>query len=295
MSIYRLRKFTFDYTNWLNYDKATIYLRLIPLQVTEIVAIICSVAVIYLLYKIIKEKNRLYLFLASWFLVYYIVFTSEHWTGIYRYTNPLLPIVAILSIFFLSALFKKLNLKAFTKNMIYLLLLLIVLGNTIYLTYNNWEDRYPPINQMIEYISTDIPADARILRTMTPNPYDFYIQKYNAPQYFKHMVWANTSEQNMDNLYTFLIKNNYTYMTFISPQKAYFYYPQEDITWYEIKDDLFHSEVSVYSPVNLNLLRELETTKFCYFILNKTIVSGVNKNYLWEINKNCPALITSSN
>ena len=300
MNIYRARPLNITPSNWLDFSKATFYLRILPQQITLAFTIIFAFAFLYCVYKILKKENDLYLIPLIWFSVIYISWTSELYIGHIRFTIPFLPAIAIMCTLFIGDIIKKDKIK----NLLFIGLAFYLIFTSVFLTYHNWRDRYPPMDEMFSYIRDNVSEDARILRTMAPNPYRFYIAKYDLPQYFEHNVWTEPDDakerstttitappqpttadkQTVENLYRFSVENNFTYVLFISPQIAFDTYYEINGTWYQTHDFIDSNKPWV-TYVNKDVVLQLENMTSDKFILEKQFISGRNKIFLSKVNK----------
>ena len=115
---------------------------------------------------------------------------------------------------------------------------------------------------------------------MAPNPYKFYIGKYELKQKFKHELWENASEQNITNLYNFMKKNNYSYFIFPEPAQSYQSYWPSNYDW--VTSWVYKPELKLEPILNETLLQEL-TINNTYFSLVYSEELGPNALYLVKI------------
>ena len=254
------------------------YIIALPYQATLPVTILFLISLPFAVYNIIKKKDELSFVFLMYFLVSLVFFTTDslgNYMVVYRYGADLLPSIAFFTFFFLEKFEKK---KAF-EILSYCLIIFLVISSG-YLTYHNWENRFVPMDGTFSYIKENVPEDARILKTMAPNPYKFYIGKYELKQKFKHELWENASEQNITNLYNFMKKNNYSYFIFPEPAQSYQSYWPSNYDW--VTSWVYKPELKLEPILNETLLQEL-TINNTYFSLVYSEELGPNALYLVKI------------
>lgn len=251
------------------------YLFAIPSEATWPIFILFLLSLPFTIYYIIKKKDELSFIFLFYFLGIYSFITIDsfnNYSTVYRYGADLLPAIAYFSFFPINFI----KIKNIKKIILYLLIIFLIITST-YLTYNNWENRYVPMDGTFLYIKNNIPESARILRPMAPNPYKFYIEKYKLKQYFKHEIWVPPEEQNISNLYEFMINENYTYFMFPRPSLSYHSYWPNNYSW-------THTTRMQIEPVlNDKLLFELIKNKNNYFEMIYKEEIGPNGLYLLRI------------
>ena len=221
----------------------------IPSEATWPFAILFVLSLPFALYSIFKKKDELtFVFLINFLIMYsMITFDSlNNYMIIYRYGADLLLPLSFLAFIPLDLIRKKRWIKRIT----YCLIIFLMVTST-YLTYHNWENRFVPMDGTFSYIQENIPESDKILRTMAPNPYKFYIAKYDIKNEMDHVVWTNVSDQNITNLYEFMEKKNYTYFIFPKPTLSYHSYWPNDYSW------VYTMRITKIPVLNETLLHEL--------------------------------------
>ncbi|MBI5391921.1 glycosyltransferase family 39 protein [Candidatus Woesearchaeota archaeon] len=248
-------------------------------------------SIVYALWLTIARKSWFNLYLLSFLLVHYVFFTIMNFVSIPRLLMPLLLafsfwIAQFLGFFktLLPALRKLLYL-SFSLLVVYLILL------NSFFTYSSWEERYLPMNEMFSFISTSLPPHTKILKTLPPSPYNFYIAKYGLSfEDFDPTTWKEpASSQTIQNLHTYAVEHNISYVLFPLPQPSYDSYfsfkpNQGNATWL---DTLSVKKNGVVPQVNHDVVLKLyamETgpfSKAAEFHLGKNVLflSKVDANY----------------
>ncbi|MFA5175703.1 MAG: glycosyltransferase family 39 protein [Candidatus Nanoarchaeia archaeon] len=270
--IFFLDSSLFTFTNFFRY---IIHL---PEQVTLPLTILFLISLPFISYNIFKKRDQLSFIFLVYFLIHFVFFTKDNLRNfmvVYRYGADLIPPVAYLSFFFLEKFDKKEIIRFLSYGLV-----LFLLVSSCFLTYNHWEKRFIPMDGTFSYIKENVPEDAKILKTMAPNPYKFYMGKYELKQEFKHEVWKNSSEQNITNLYSFMKNNNYTYFIFPNPIISYQSYWPTDYGW--VTSWVYKPELKLVSVLNESLLYNLEINNTYFDIVYREEL-GPNALYLIKI------------
>jgi len=251
------------------------YIFLLPQEATIPITILFLLSIILAIYSIIKKKDELAFIFLIFFLIIYSFFTLDslnNYFVVYRYGAYLLPAVAFFSFYILN-LIKKENI---IKWISYGLIVFLIITSS-YVTYHNWENRFVPMDGTFSYIKENVSENAKILKTMAPNPYKFYIGKYDLKQEFKHEIWENASDQNITNLYDFMKINNYSYFIFPHPSISYHSYWPNNYSWVYTTTPAGREQI-----LNEILLYQLESdNQYFEVVYNEKL--GPNALYLVKI------------
>lgn len=257
------------FSNWLSINKILIYYNLIPRQTNIFLWIFFTFGLVYALISIFKNRkeSRFYLYLASWFFIWYAIHVSYliiEYRPI-RITLPLIPAVIALSV---VPVFSLLNRKIKQKKIvtwIFIILIVFTIFNTVSLAYTEKERRYVPIDDMFRYIKYNIDEKETILATTAPNPYFFYIEKYKIKNKFVDEIWTPYKDQNEDNLYYYMKSNNIEYAMFIIPKPNYYDFHPSGSTWIDYYGDCEGRDrqqevkgATTPCPLNIDLISSLE-------------------------------------
>jgi len=266
----------------ISYNKLIILFSLIPKQITWPLFILFLGGLVY---ACIYRKNKLNLFILVWFFVWYGIFMNYKLIlrpGL-RIGMPFLPAVAILCSGFLVLLTNKIK-RDNIKKIIILIPVLFLIIYSASLTYYNYEKKYLPVDDMFQYIKSNINPEEKILVTTAPAPYSFYIKKYNIKNDLIHNVWVDYKKQNITNLYEYSIKDNISYVMFPYPKPAYLSYWPENYTW--IEHDGCENSADFSCPLNKTLVKELSNIKEnTMFELVKETNNKFNKMILLKVKK----------
>lgn len=205
------------------------YITTFPSEATWPISILFFIGLPFALYSIFKKKDELAVVFMTHFLIIYSFITFDslnHYDIVYRYAADLLLSISFLSFFSINLIKRRKLIKLISYGLIIFLMI-----TSTFLTYHNWENRFVPMDGTFSYIKENIPESEKILRTMAPNPYKFYIAKYEIKNEMRHIVWANVSEQDIASLFAFMEKNNYTYYIFPKPSPSYHSYWPNDFSW----------------------------------------------------------------
>ncbi len=265
------------------------YAQSFPYLVSSIFAFLLIPAGIFSLWRIFRHHDRIHLYLLILFFVHYLIYTTFNLVSVARYFIPVIFVFVFLVVGFFSQ-----GLWFFSKKLLYtlfaLLVVFFVLSDAVY-NYTHWEDRYLPFDQLFSYIQTQLPPHTKILKTLPPSPYNFYITKHGLNlEDFDPNTWVEpASAQTLQNLHGYMLSHNLTYAIFPLPTPAYeyrfFYEPSpENATWLDRYSTI---EKGVDPQVNHAVITQLYALtsgpfiKVAEFHLGNNIlfISSINATY----------------
>ncbi len=270
----------FAFEIWTYLPSAVKYIKLVPFQITWV---LLSVAIIALLIKLKEIKHlskpkehkpRPYLLFLILFFVFQIIITTSH-RGCERVLIPSLIIFPLLGGYFIDWIPEK---KKLLKKMIILFIVALMAINLLAYAIPNHNGQYHPLNEAFSAIK-ELPEDSKVLITMGPNPYRFYIEKYSLNDArFIRTFWEEEPDQNVENLYAFMKQNNIEYALFPTPTT---YWGTIFPSTYINNEMLLENTVPwTIEKLNEDMLRELQHNTPEGFTLLKTFKKGDNEMML---------------
>lgn len=268
-----------SYFSWESLIK---YVRIsMPYDIGWVLYFIFFIAFLYAIFIIIRKNEVLLTLAAVSFIFINIIYSLGEpvWGAFQRWYLPsLFGSVIILSVFIGDILSK------IAKKRIYYFAVVLICSifviNALLLTIDNLDVQYLPFDKTFKYIGETVPEGDKILATTGPNPYRFYIEKYNIKNEFDFTKWVMPSEnQNVSNLYAYCIKNNISYALFPYPlPQQYYYVRTKNAKYLEMPYGTW-----LFEAVNPYLVIELSENNNQYFKLIKTFELGKNRMQLFKL------------
>lgn len=263
------------FSNFLNFNKVLQPLEVIP-YITGWFALIFIILGLIIIIKKESLKDPLIIFFLFSVIIFYAYYVSYNFLARPRFFAPLSFIFAILfstSLCFIESLSNKLKSFSF-------LLIILLAGSTISLAYNNYENRYLPVNELFNYIANNGLTENKFLKSMAPSSYNFYILKYNLNMNnFDPTIWQEASNQTEENLFSYMIKNNESYAFFPLPTSSYdiyFYHPNPS-SWLDIWDSSYDAPHQI---INHTLILNIYKNESFYFTKVAEFKKGKNTIFL---------------
>jgi len=254
-----------------------------PYDLGLVLYFVFFIAFVYALYRIIKKNEILLTVAIITFIVINIVYSfgDPIWGAFQRWYVPaLFGIVILLSVFIGDVLLRTAKSRIAYWVIIVICILLVI--QSLILTMENLNVQYLPFDETFKHIKENIPEDKKILATMGPNPYKFYIEKYNIKNELDHTEWVIPAEkQNITNLYEYCKENNISYVLFPYPRPLYLYYVRTKGNPLYLKKPY---DTWFFQSVNTFMVAEMKESLSEHFILEKSFKLGHNEMMLFRIN-----------